>query len=166
MIWQLHALSWIPTSLEEKSTEGRRLRLGGYSRLETCRCEHPGNAKSGKNGYSCIDDKLNGFCPQGLPCFAKKTNKWNYGDFPCGSGVSCECLHAGNVNQNGFQCSDQKYNGRCNTGHACLTSIGHVWPVETPPCGPMSHMPRWRASHHHHHSAIHLPAVWSSVFVI
>lgn len=131
---QVAFLSRILTSTEEKSiTEGDRLQR--YSGLKTCQCIHPGNMNAGKNGYACSDDKLNGFCPRGLPCSAKNSVKWKYGDFPCGSGVTCECSHPGDVHQSGFQCSDRKYDGRCDGGKACLTPIGHIWPVENLPCG-------------------------------
>lgn len=106
-----------------------------YSHLETCECTHPGSEKPGENGFTCSDEKLNAFCSLGITCSALKGELWKYRNIPCGHRVSCECEQPGNIHENSFRCSVEKYSSKCGKGEACLTPIGHVWQVDSPPCG-------------------------------
>ena len=112
-----------------------------YARYETCKCTH-GNTGTelGQNGFTCTDDRLDAFCPLGVLCSFPTGVAWSYGSFPCGHGhsVTCECTHPGDVYQSNFQCSDPKYDDRCDPGLACLTPVGHIWQIDVPPCGSKS----------------------------
>jgi hypothetical protein len=132
VFWHVFVLCWLYTSTEDKVEP---VLLARYSHFETCECTHPGSTDPGKNGFTCSDDRMNAFCPRGITCSASKGELWNYGNFPCGHRVTCECTHPGNIEKNDFECSDRKYDDRCDSRKACLTPIGHVWPVDIPPCG-------------------------------